>query len=612
VKGATDQYVNDIIQITFGSTTLLSGASPSVFYKDFVAGTGTFEATSTSLGQISYGPATIPTGHFVAMRAKLAPEISNVGPLQSSIPGLVVQSDTTITLNGSGFGQQQCSGCAVWAYPGPTSLQVLSWSDQAITVMLPSGAGIVQLVVQTASGSDAINVMTTNLSFAGSMAQLASGGGWDTTLTLVNAGAAPGEALVNFFDNNGNPLLLPFTFPQSSSNGTQVASTLDQTVGANSLLVLDSQQLSNPTAQVGSAQLLMTGTISGFAIFKYAPTGQEAVVPLETRNAPSYLLAFDNTGALATGLAIANVATQPANVPILIRDDTGVRIGAETISLAAEGHTSFMLTDNYAVTKGKRGTIEFDTPPSGQITALGLRANGSAVTTLPVFANVTAGGGSMAQVASGGGWQTTFTLVNTGTSAAQVQLSFFDNNGIALSLPLTFVQSGAAMTASTLSQAIAGGASLAILTQASSADASVVGSAQLTTSGTVTGFAIFRYNPTGQEAVVPLETRDASAYVLAFDNTNGLATGLALANVSNQAANVPVVLRDDTGANLGTAAINLAARGHTSFMLTGNYASVANKRGTVEFDASAGTQISVLGLRATPTGAVTTIPVFAK
>jgi hypothetical protein len=77
----------------------------------------------------------------------------------------------------------------------------------------------------------------------------------------------------------------------------------------------------------------------------------------------------------------------------------------------------------------------------------------------------------------------------------------------------------------------------------------------------VSGFAIFRYNPTGQEAVVPLETRDASAYVLAFDNTNGLATGLALANISTQPANVPVVLRDDTGASLGTAAISLAARG---------------------------------------------------
>ena len=62
-----------------------------------------------------------------------------------------------------------------------------------------------------------------------------------------------------------------------------------------------------------------------------------------------------------------------------------------------------MLTSNYAVTTGKRGTIEFDTPPSGQVSALGLRANGSALTTLPVLANVAAGRGSIAQVASGGG-----------------------------------------------------------------------------------------------------------------------------------------------------------------------------------------------------------------
>jgi hypothetical protein len=356
--------------------------------------------------------------------------------------------------------------------------------------------------------------------------------------------------------------------------------------------VLDSQQSSNLNAQVGSAQLLTRGDIGGFAIFKYAPTGQEAVVPLETRNSPSYVLAFDNTGVLATGVAIANVAAQPANIPVVIRDDTGAPIGTDTISLPAQGHTSFVLTGNYAITKGKRGTIEFDTPLSGNICALGLRSNGS-----------------MPQVASGGGWQTTFTLVNTGTSAAQAQLSFFDNNGNALSLPLTFVQPGATMTVPTISPTIAAGATLVILTQGSNAGATLVGSAQLTTTGNVGGFAIFRYNPTGQEAVVPLETRNASGYVLAFDNTNGLATGLALANVSNQAQTVPVVLRDDTGASLGTATINVAARGHASFMLTDNYAAVAGKRGTVEFDTPAGTQISALGLRASPTGAVTTIPV---
>jgi hypothetical protein len=429
----------------------------------------------------------------------------------------------------------------------------------------------------------------------------------------VNTGGAAGEALLNFLGNDGSPLQLPFTFSQvPSPAGPLVASTLDQPLNANSLLVLDSQQPGNPNAQVGSSQMLTGANIGGFAIFKYTPTGQEAVVPLETRKAPSYVLAFDNTGTLGTGVAIANVATQAANIPVVIRDDTGTQIGTDNIQLAAQGHTSFMLTGNYAITKNKRGTIELDTPPSGQISALGLRANGSALTTLPVLANVSASGGSLAQVASGGGWQTTFTLVNTGTSSAQVQLSFFDNNGNALSLPLSFVQTGTATTASTASQTIAAGATLVILTQGSNAGASIVGSSQLTASGNVSGFAIFRYNPTGQEAVVPLETRNATAYVLAFDDTNGLATGVALANVTNQAANVPVVLRDDTGANLGTAAINLAAHGHTSFILTSSYASVAGKRGTVEFDTPAGAQISVLGLRATPTGAVTTIPVLAK
>jgi hypothetical protein len=375
---------------------------------------------------------------------------------------------------------------------------------------------------------------------------------------------------------------------------------------------LDSQQPGNPNTQIGSAQLLTSGTVGGFAIFKFTPSGQEAVVPLETRKAPCYVLAFDNTGALGTGVAIANVAAQAANIPVVIRDDTGAQIGADSISLPAQGHKSFALTDNYVVTKKKRGTMEFDTPPSGRISALGLRTNGSALTTLPVLANVTAEGGSMAHVASGGGWQTTFTLVNTGTASAHVQLSFFDNNGNALSLPLTFVQSGAATTASTVSQAIAAGATLVILTQGTNAEAPVVGSAQLTTTGNVSGFASFRYNPSGQEAVVPLETRNATAYVLAFDNTNGLVTGVALANVSNEAANVPVILRDDTGASLGTAAINLSKQGHNSFLLKDNYPFTSNKRGTVEFDTPAGAQISVLGLRATSAGANTTIPVLAK
>jgi hypothetical protein len=106
--------------------------------------------------------------------------------------------------------------------------------------------------------------------------------------------------------------------------------------------------------------------------------------------------------------------------------------------------------------------------------ALGLRANGSALTTVPLLAEVTASGGSLAHVASGGGWQTTFTLVNTGTSSAQVQLSFFDNHGNPLLLPLTLVQPNTAVTTG------------------SNTGPSVVGRRNSTT-GNVGGFAIFRY-----------------------------------------------------------------------------------------------------------------------
>jgi hypothetical protein len=447
--------------------------------------------------------------------------------------------------------------------------------------------------------------------FAGSMAHLASGGGWDTLLTLVNTGTSSGEAVLNFFGDSGSALSLPLTFPQTSSSA-QNASSVTQNLNTSALLLIDSQQSGTSIAQ-GSAQLLTEGNIGGFAIFTNIPTGQAAVVPLETRNAPAYLLAFDNTGGINTGVALANVAATSASIPVIIRDDTGEQIGTDTISLAPHAHTSFMLTTNYGITQNKRGTIEFDTPASGQITALGLRANGKALTTLPVLANVIAGAGSMAHVASGDGWQTTFTLVNTGTSSAQVQLSFFDDNGNALSLPLNFVQTGATSTASTVSQTIAAGASLVIVSNSSS---SLTGSAQLSSNGSVGGFAIFAYNPTGQEAVVPLETRNAGSYVLAFDNTNQnsnqLTTGLALANVSSQPAAVPVTIRDDTGATLGTATINLPAQGHTSFMLPSSYAFANGKRGTVEFDTPAGTQISALGLRATSAGAVTTIPVLVK
>ena len=156
--------------------------------------------------------------------------------------------------------------------------------------------------------------------------------------------------------------------------GSILASTLDRTLNGGSSLVIETTGPDSDAVRVGWAQLLSTGNVGGFATFTIAGSHQEAVVPLETRNASSFRLAFDNSGGLLTGLAIANLSSQPATIPLIIRDDTGLQIGTPSIQLPGHGHTSFMLTQNYAVTAGKRGTVEFDAPSGGQISVLGLRS----------------------------------------------------------------------------------------------------------------------------------------------------------------------------------------------------------------------------------------------
>jgi hypothetical protein len=221
-----------------------------------------------------------------------------------------------------------------------------------------------------------------------SMAQLASGGGWTTTITLTNTGASPAQAVLSFLDNNGNPLQLPLTFPQGSYSPV-TASTFTATITAGAELVVASTGSVSQSTQVGWAQLLTTGSLNGFAVFTQA-TGsslQEAVVPLENRTPGAFVLSFDNSTGYATGVALANVATQSASVGVVIRDDAGTVLLTTSIVLPAQGHVSFNLVTNYPVTALHRGTVEFDTPSNGQISVLGLRFNPTgAFSSIPAMA----------------------------------------------------------------------------------------------------------------------------------------------------------------------------------------------------------------------------------
>ena len=255
----------------------------------------------------------------------------------------------------------------VAANPNPARSSAITIADQSFTV-------------QQAGGS------ITGLNVVGSMSQIASGGLWNTTITLMNNGSASATARLNFFANDGTALQLPLMFPQGSSAGPLLASTLEQTIAPGAAFVIQTAGQASQPSVSGWAQLLASGNISGFAVFAWNPGNgvQQAVSPLEKQNPSSFVLYFDNTNGASEGVALANVSAQAAIVPITIRDDTGATLVSTTRLLAAMGHTEFMVTDLFPPTANRRGTLEFQTPPGGQISMLGIAAlSTGAITSVP-------------------------------------------------------------------------------------------------------------------------------------------------------------------------------------------------------------------------------------
>ncbi len=499
-----------------------------------------------------------------------------------------------------------------------------------VSFTVAADAGIDRSGTFTVAGlSFTVQQQSTSLSglnFIGSMPHIAAEENWTTDFTLVNKSAFLAEARLSFYGDPSGPLPLPLAFPQQPlPSGSLLAASLDQILAPNASLVIASAGPQSPPVQIGSAQLSATQTLDGFAIFHLIPGAQEAVVPMEIRNASSYLLAFDNTQGVLLGVALANISSQAVSVPVVIRDDTGAQTATGSIALAANGHTSFVLSSQFPATAGGRGTIEFDTPVSGRISVLGIRTtplySSTTLTTIPALANIGTGGGSIAHIAVSNGWQTTFVLVNAGAASGVAHLKFFDNGGNPLPLSVSYPQTtAAATTVSSADPTLAAGAMLMVQANGPFTDPLQTGSAQLTTTGNIGGFVIFRYQPNGQEAVVPLESRKAGGYLLAFDNTGGTATGIALNTVSSGVANIPVIVRDSSGAQIGAHVINLAAKGHFSDTL-GQYSTTlqtvlfpetAGLRGTLEFGTPAGGEIGVLGIRVAVAHTFTTLPALAK
>ena len=353
--------------------------------------------------ELSIAPVTAQAGSAVPVAVRFVASGTQVAALQFDL-----SYDPTMALAATAASSATSAGkdlYSVYVAAGRTRLLVAGLNQYAmgdgpviaLTALVSStaaaGAYALRLTNSIASdtegnsvplaSSDGILTLpgSTNLPTSGMFSQVAAGGGWTTSFTLLNLSPTAGAAELSFWNDDGTAFALPLTFAPELGLSPSIGSSTSFVIPANGLARLETALPANSAAQAGWARLAAQPGIVGSATFRYQSSSGlnlEAVVPLETRTPVSFVLPFDNTAGLATGVAVANGSdTLPAIIEVTALDAAGGQLLVESISLPVRGHTSFMLADRYPSLIGLVGTLELHNSSGGNISVLGLRMNQS-------------------------------------------------------------------------------------------------------------------------------------------------------------------------------------------------------------------------------------------
>ena len=249
------------------SSTTPSNLSVSANPSGLAVGTytGTVTITSTSAG-VANSPQLVHVTLNVTSSNTLNVSSSSLTFAQSTNGTPPASQTVNVTSSGASNGAQITFAASVALNQGQNWLTVtpLNATTPAALMVTANGAGLAsgtytgQITLSSPGvASQNINVTLTvgsstggGLAFAGSMAQIASAGLWKTTITIVNNGTTGAQVHINFYDDTGNPLSLPLTFPQTSTVPQPPATSLDRMLNAGATLLVET---TGPDNQPGSS-----------------------------------------------------------------------------------------------------------------------------------------------------------------------------------------------------------------------------------------------------------------------------------------------------------------------------------------------------------------------
>ena len=208
------------------------------------------------------------------------------------------------------------------------------------------------------------------------------------------------------------------------------------------------------------------------------------------------------------------------------------------------------------------------------------------------------------QIADGGGWNTRFAIIDTDQVPAYFHFPFWGNNGTAPGV------SHLHGTPGVLTATLAPGASFFAQSPGISSTLQQ-GWAEVASSGMIGVTAIFQFsNGTARDSVgSAIASLSASGILMPFDNTQGNATAVAIANTNpTQTITVSMLFETDGGAQ-SSASIVLPPHTQQAFLLPTINQAVAGVRGSVQFTA-ASADMAAVGLEFTPAGQFTSLGTF--
>ena len=302
------------------------------------------------------------------------PTITSLSP-NSTTPG---GPAFTLTVYGSGF----VNGAVVLWNGSPLSTSFQGSTTQ-LTASVPAnlavtvGTASITVVNPSGMGSNSIGFPVTSISPL-RIAQIADGSGWKTLFEIINLDQVSVDYSVQFWDDNGNPLQLPFVNSPAGSFAGALAvggTAFAETPGTASALIQ------------GWANVASSGRIGVLTIFRQSvpgrPDSEGTVTGVQSGN--RVFLPFDNTNGYVTGVAVANTnATQTLLVSMMFQTDSG-SMSTGSLPLPPQGHMAFVLTSMFPALAGFRGSIEF-TASTPDIAVVGLRFSPTnSFTSLGVF-----------------------------------------------------------------------------------------------------------------------------------------------------------------------------------------------------------------------------------